>query len=122
MFSRFAWTVGNGDQNESEDLLMTNLKTPYKDLLPPLTSDEFAALKADVAQHGVRDAIVVDEDGNILDGYHRYAIDRRAPQRVVDGLTDAEKQAFVFRSNSTRRNLSPDQKFFARAKLKRDWW
>lgn len=97
---------------------MTKLKQPYKDLLPALSSEEYAALKADIKRHGVLHPIVVDEDGNILDGHHRYSIDKNAPQRVVTGLSEAERESFVFRSNFARRNLSPAQANEAREKMR----
>ena len=87
------------------------MKTPFATLLPPLTTDEFAALKADITLHGVRDPVLIDEDGNILDGHHRYKIDKNAPTRVINGLTsDEHKRAFVIGCNFKRRNLSPSQK------------
>jgi len=89
---------------------MTKLNFPYKDLLPPLTTEETEALRADIKSHGVHTPIVADEDGNILDGHHRYKIDKNAPQRVLKGLSEGEKQAFVFRANFVRRNLTPNQK------------
>lgn len=79
-------------------------------LLPPLSTEEFAALRADIKAHGVRDAVIVDEHGEVLDGNHRLKIDPKAPKRVVKGLSDGEKEAFVYRCNFVRRNLSPDQK------------
>jgi len=86
------------------------LNSPFSDLLPPLSTDEYEALKADIENNGVLVPIVVDELGNILDGHHRYKIDNNAPRRVVKGLSDAEKQAFTIRANMVRRNLSPAQK------------
>ncbi len=94
------------------------LATPYSELLPPLSTTEFAALKADIKVNGVRDAVLIDEDGNILDGHNRYAIDKNAPTRVIKGLSDGEKEAFVFRANFNRRNLSVEQKQVAREKMK----
>jgi ParB-like chromosome segregation protein Spo0J len=85
------------------------LQTPFKDLLPPLKTSERDALEADIKANGVIHPIVVDEDGNILDGHHRYAVDRNAPTRVVEGLSDEEKQAYTIRANLARRNLSPEQ-------------
>ena len=86
-------------------------KTPFKDVLPPLTTDEFAALKADIITNGVRDAILVDELDQILDGHHRYEIDPNAPRVVITGLTtDEHRKAFVIGCNHRRRNLSPTQK------------
>lgn len=85
------------------------LKTPYKDLLPPLKTSERDALAADIKANGVLHPVVIDEDGNILDGHHRYSIDRNAPTVVVSGLSEEEKQAYTIRANLARRNLSPDQ-------------
>ena len=85
------------------------LKTPYKGILPPLKSSELEALTADIKANGVQHAVVIDEDGNILDGHHRYAIDPNAPTRVVIGLSDEEKAAYTIRVNLARRNLSSEQ-------------
>jgi transcriptional regulator with XRE-family HTH domain len=85
------------------------LNTPYADLLPPLKTSEREALAADIKANGVLHPVVIDEDGNILDGHHRYAIDRNAPTRVVEGLSDEEKQAYTIRANLARRNLSLEQ-------------
>lgn len=85
------------------------LKTPYADLLPPLKTSEREALAADIKVNGVIHPVVIDEDGNILDGHHRYAIDCNAPTRIVEGLSEEEKQAYTIRANLARRNLSLEQ-------------
>jgi ParB-like chromosome segregation protein Spo0J len=89
------------------------------DLLPDLSTEEFEALKASVRDSGVLHAVFVDEDDNVLDGRHRLKIDPDAPRKVIRGLTTAEKEAFVFRCNFARRNLSPDQKRDALKRMKR---
>ena len=94
------------------------LKTPYSDLLPPLSREEFAALRADIRAHGVRDPVSLDEDGAVLDGHNRLRIDPHAPRRVIPGLSPAEKQAFTLRANFSRRNLSPAQKKAVLARMK----
>ncbi len=86
------------------------MKTPYKDLLPPLSTEEYDALESDIRENGVLNPILVDEDGNILDGHHRYKISPNADTRVIRGLAEEEKVAFAIRCNMTRRNLSPDRK------------
>jgi len=95
------------------------LQTPFADLLPPLSTEEFDALKADIKERGVQDRVWVDEDGNVLDGHHRLKCDPDAPRRVVKGLTPAEKEAFVFKANFVHRNLSPEQKREAKKAMKR---
>lgn len=62
--------------------------------------------------------VCIDEDGNVLDGHTRLRIRADAPTRVIRGLTDGQKKAFVLRSNNTRRNLSPSQKAEQRKKMK----
>ncbi len=41
-------------------------------VMPSMPPEQFAALKADIAERGVLVPIDVDEDGHILDGHHRY--------------------------------------------------
>lgn len=97
---------------------MSTVNSPFADLLPPLSTEEFEALRADVKEYGVRNPVFIDEDDNVLDGHHRLRIDPDAPRKVIRGLTDAEKAAFVFRCNFVRRNLSPEQKAEARRRMK----
>jgi transcriptional regulator with XRE-family HTH domain len=82
----------------------------FADILPPLTTSEFDALKSDIKANGVLVPIIVDENGDILDGHHRYKCDKNAPVKVVSGLSASEKEAFTIRVNLARRNLSPNQK------------
>lgn len=91
----------------------------FDKLLPPLSSEEFSALKADVQENGVQHAVFVDEDGNVLDGRNRLRIDKNARRKVIRGLSEAEKEAFVFRCNFNRRNLTPDQKAEVQKSMKK---
>lgn len=95
------------------------LSTPFAGLLPPLSTEEFEALKASIKADGVREPVVTDEDDNILDGHNRYKIDKNAPTRKVKGLTPAEKEAFAFQANFMRRNLSATQKRESLARMKK---
>jgi len=79
-------------------------------IMPPLSTEEKEALRASIEMEGIRDPIIVDEEGNILDGYTRYEIASDAPRKVIKGLTEGEKLAFALRSNLGRRNLSLAQK------------
>jgi DNA modification methylase/plasmid maintenance system antidote protein VapI len=98
---------------------LIEIKTPYNDLLPPLSTEEFDALKADVEKYGVKTPIVIDEDNNILDGHHRYKINPNAPFEILSGLSKAQKLAYIYRSNLTRRNLSSEQKNEIRKAMKK---
>lgn len=83
-------------------------------LLPPLTDEEYDALKASIASEGVRIAVEVDEDGNILDGHHRVKICEELgisyPTNVRTGMSEVEKRSFARTVNTQRRHLSQAQK------------
>jgi hypothetical protein len=86
---------------------------PYQ-LLPPLSDDEYAALREDIATSGVRVPVDVDEDGQVLDGHHRRQIAAElgveCPVRVVPGLTEEEKRHHAVAVNAHRRMLTRDQR------------
>jgi predicted transcriptional regulator len=93
--------------------------TPYSELLPPLSSEEKDALRSSIEAEGVLVPIDVDSDGNVLDGHHRFKCDPKAPRVVrTEVKTDAERRAFVFRSNLARRNLSVTQRTEVKARLR----
>lgn len=83
-------------------------------LLPPLSRDEYAALKADIEAHGVQVPVIVDEDGEVIDGHHRMQIAQElgvpCPTVVREGLSDAEKRRMARNLNMQRRQLSTKQK------------
>jgi hypothetical protein len=80
-------------------------------ILPPLKPEEYARLKADIAAHGVLEPVVVDNTGDIIDGYHRLQICRELKITnyqtvVVTGLSDAEKVSETLSRNISRRQLN----------------
>jgi hypothetical protein len=93
--------------------------TDYYKVMPPLGDEEFRALKEDIAENGVLVAVVTDEDGNIIDGYHRlraceelFGEDRIAGGYPIDerrGLTEDEKWDLAWRLNMQRRHLASEQ-------------
>lgn len=94
-------------------------------LLPPLSADEYAALREDIRGAGVRVPIDVDEDGNILDGHHRKAIADElgveCPERVVRGLPEFAKVDYALSVNLARRHLDRDgRRDLVKKSLKRD--
>lgn len=100
---------------------MSTLLTPFAGLLPPLSTEEFDALKTDIEANGVRDKLLLTEDREILDGHNRYAIDKSAPTHTIKGSgkwTVEQRQAFVIAVALKRRNLSPSQKKYLTEKQK----
>lgn len=78
-------------------------------LLPPLSEDEYSALREDIKSAGVRVPIDVDENGDILDGHHRKQIcdelGIECPERVIRDLPDFAKVDYALTVNLTRRHL-----------------
>lgn len=87
--------------------------TPYSEVLPPLRDDEFNALKSRIkTEGGVHDVVLVTSDDAVLDGHNRLEIEPGARTKVLkdaDNWTEAERQAFVFRAGTARRNLSDEE-------------
>lgn len=97
-------------------MINPSVSEPYQ-LMPPLSEHEFAALKADIALHGVQVPIEVDEVGEIIDGHHRFkaamALGMRMdmlPVVVRSGLSVTEKRQRSRSMNLQRRHLTSKQK------------
>ena len=90
------------------------LKRPYAELLPLLSTEEFEALKADLLANGQREAVVIDHEGNVLDGHNRYEIlGAKTRTQVLNGcanMSPAERKAYALRVNLNRRQLSLTQR------------
>ena len=82
--------------------------------LPPLSYDQFLALRDNIAVHGVLVPIIVDEDKRIIDGCHRKTIAEElgydCPEIVQRGLTEGEKRTLARALNLARRQLTQEQK------------
>ena len=84
-------------------------------VMPKLTAEEYAELKADIEQRGVMVPIEFDEAGNVLDGYHRLQICEELgikdyPKVIRAGMTEAEKLTHARKLNIARRHLTQEQK------------
>ena len=89
------------------------MNEPYQ-FLDALSDEERKALTESIKERGVLAPVLVDDDGNILDGYHRAAICDELgidyPTEVVPGLNEAEKVELAISLNLKRRHLTSDQK------------
>ena len=84
-------------------------------VMPELTAEEYAELKADIASRGVMIPIEYDEAGNVLDGYHRLKICSELgikdyPRVIRAGMTEAEKLTHARKLNMARRHLTNKQR------------
>ena len=94
----------------------------YHAAVHPLTDDEYALLKEDIAKRGIISPIIKDAAGNIVDGYHRNKIAEELgltdiPIKQVDG-TEAELQAMAIALNVARRQLDAEDRRELVAQLK----
>jgi hypothetical protein len=82
--------------------------------MPPLTADEYAALRDDNAARGVLVPITVDQHGRLLDGHHRRRIANelgvKCPTEVRPVADDDEAWDLALTLNANRRHLSREQK------------
>lgn len=95
------------------------MTTQYQ-LFPELTADEYAALKADIAERGVLVPIEIDESGVILDGHHRVKawteLKREGvkvgdyPRIIRAGMSEEQKRNHVRALNLLRRHLDKDRR------------
>jgi ParB-like chromosome segregation protein Spo0J len=106
---------------EAHRIIRQALRAPTRRVLadyqvmPPLAEEEYEALKASIAEHGVLVPIEYDESGNILDGHHRVRACSELgitewPRVVRGGLREAQKRAHARQLNLARRHLSQEQR------------
>lgn len=96
------------------------IKPAFRDLCPPLSTDERQQLYDNIADSGIQDRIKV-WDGWIVDGHNRYEI---AGELGIDYDTeelwfDSEDEAkdWIIKNQLGRRNLDPTKASYLRGKL-----
>jgi len=91
---------------------------PAAELFPLMGDDDLAALAADIKANGLRQPIVLDGEGRMLDGRNRHAackIAKVAPEFV--SVNGDDPVALVVSLNVKRRNLSQAQRAIAAAEV-----
>ncbi|CAN5455778.1 hypothetical protein BH18THE2_BH18THE2_21010 [soil metagenome] len=95
---------------------MTNLSVnkEYQDLLPALDERAYQSLKQSIKAHGQHLPIIVNSQGVILDGHHRFKACRELgiePKILVRDFEDKSQEfLFVIDSNLERRHMTDFQK------------
>lgn len=84
-------------------------------VMPPLTADEYADLRDDIATNGITVPVVYDQHGRLIDGHHRVAIAAElgidaVPQVVREVVNAQEARSIAYALNLHRRHLSREQK------------
>jgi hypothetical protein len=115
-----------GPGGEQHDLLAggINSESTVQDRfqpMPPLTDEEYDALRSDIAEHGVRVPVVRDQHGRLLDGNNRARIAADlgigCPSVVVQVKDDDEAETIAVTLNCARRHLNREQR---RAVIRRE--
>lgn len=90
------------------------MNAPYQ-VMPPLSPEDYEALKADIAERGVLVPVEYDEHGIVLDGHHRVKACGELgitdwPRLIRRGLSDEGKRAHARALNLARRHLTQAQR------------
>jgi ParB-like chromosome segregation protein Spo0J len=98
------------EETEYKTIQMLKINPEYSNMVNPLSELEYQSLKYSISKKGLHLPIIVNQDGVILDGHHRYRICKELGIESVtevkrfDNLLD-EKE-FVIEINLKRRHLN----------------
>jgi 16S rRNA G966 N2-methylase RsmD len=83
-------------------------------LVPPLTDLEYDSLKESVRNNGQWHDIIVNQDGFILDGHHRFRVCQelgiKPKTQTIEFPIKLQEKIFVYETNLKRRHLNDFQK------------
>lgn len=89
---------------------------PFADRFPMLGTEELDRLASDIAENGLQHPIVLDVDGQILDGRNRWAACEIAGIKPETVLYEGDDlAAFVLSVNVTRRHMTTGQQAMSTA-------
>lgn len=88
---------------------------PFADLLRPLSDEDYRLLKEDIQARGIIVPIVLDENGDVIDGYHRLRIAAELnlddiPFDTQSGLSEDEKEDLAWKLNDLRRHMTREER------------
>lgn len=90
---------------------------PLADVFPDMSAEDYADLREDIRQHGLRQPVVLFQ-GKILDGRHRYrACKELDVDYQIERYIGNNPIEFVISLNLRRRHLSTSQRAMMAAKL-----
>ena len=98
----------------------------FKNLIPPLSPDEYTQLEENCVKEGIRDALIVWETPNgskvLVDGHNRFQIAARHGlhwnEKTMQFTSRDEARAWIIRNQFGRRNLSAYDRSVLALKLK----
>ncbi len=98
-----------------------NIDPEFKNLIPPMTAEEYSQLKQNILTEGCRDPLIIWKDHNILlDGHNRYEICNELNSSFrTEELTFPDRQTaynWIINNQLGRRNLHPNTSSYLRGK------
>jgi DNA modification methylase len=90
--------------------------TDYEKIVPKLKPEEYQELKSSIAENGLYHPIIINKDGFILDGHHRFKacnelgilkLQEKTKFEVKSFDSEYSERIFVIDTNLTRRQLEP---------------
>lgn len=95
--------------SEEGEVVKLEIDQEFRDLIPPLSAEEFRELKEDILAHGCL-APIITWRGAILDGNNRYLICKNNSipfgTREMNFSNREEAKAFILTNQLARRNIS----------------
>lgn len=86
----------------------------YANLVPEISDEEYDILKRSIKENGLYVPIIVNQDGMLLDGHHRYKVCQEigiSPSHIIREFKDElDEKLFVIDCNLTRRQLNNFQR------------
>lgn len=109
------------DTEFNERISQLTIDPEFKDLIPPLTAEEYNTLEQSIMAEGCRDAIVL-WNNVIVDGHNRYAICKKhgIPFNAVQKEFPSRNDAIIWivKNQLARRNLPSYEQVRLRLRLK----
>lgn len=107
----------NFDKKEIRMAPRTELKRQqnYMDLLPRPIKEEYQLLKESIEREGIKEALKINDDGVVLDGYTRLEIADEldiewVPVQTLEFEDHFEEKLFIITTNLVRRHLDTGQR------------
>jgi hypothetical protein len=97
-----------------------------RDLIRPLTKEEFAQLEESILKNGILNPIIVDrKSGIIVDGHHRYKIAQKhnIPYNITEKKFDSKTdiKLWMLKNSVAQRNLNNYERAIIALKLKDEY-
>lgn len=94
--------------------MQPKVKAEYKAFLPERTPEEFVLLRRSIIEDGIRDPIVLTDDGFIVDGYGRWEIAKELKLKVKTFVKEFKDDDAVYTwmaaNQFGKRNLTKEQR------------